>query len=138
MCSFCGETECCFYFVEYVVGNLKELGKKVLSNRQKLGKEYVNTYYLGKCLQFNKIDSETQVRACSGFTLIGTWGQIFNPVFMEFFHQFYRERALHKVLWRSCHVSRSYKVTKFWIQRKWFHTQKCTEYFTPGFLCIFC
>ena len=72
MCSFCGETECCFYFVEYVVGNLKELGKKVLSNRQKLGKEYVNTYYLGKCLQFNKIDSETQVRACSGFTLIGT------------------------------------------------------------------
>ena len=62
---FCGETECCFYFVEYALEDLKELGKKALSNIKKLGKEYVNTYYIEKYLQFKKVDSETQAWACS-------------------------------------------------------------------------
>ena len=32
---------------------------------KKLGKEFINKYNIEKCLQFNKVDFETQVWTCS-------------------------------------------------------------------------
>ena len=58
-------------------------------------------------------------------------------VFMAYFCQFNGKRTLHKVLQRFGQISQSYKITKFWIQRKWRHTRECTKHFTPDFLCIF-
>ena len=43
---------------------------------------------------------------------------------------------MYKVLWSFVQIYRSYKGTKFRIQRKWRHILQCTKYFTPGFLCI--
>ena len=51
--------------------------------------------------------------------LKGTWGQNFTPVFMACFFKSYAERALHKVLRHFGQTSWSYKVSKFWIPRKW-------------------
>ena len=48
------------------------------------------------------------------------------------------KKVLYKVLWRFDQISRSYKFTKFCIQRMWRHTGKCIKHVTPGFLCIFC
>ena len=65
--------------------------------------------------------------------LKGTWGQKITPVSMTYFLVNFME----KVLWRFGQISRSYKFTKFWIQRKWRHTRECTKYFTAGFPCTF-
>ena len=43
---------------------------------------------------------------------------------------------MYKVLWSFVQIYRSYKGTKFRLQRKWRHILQCTKYFTPGFLCI--
>ena len=47
-------------------------------------------------------------------------------------------KSVSKVLWPLDRISRSYKVSKFCIQRMWRHTSECIKHVTPGFLCIFC
>ena len=85
---------------------------------------------------------ETQLQYTWKYTinkhLNGNWGQSFTPVFMSNICQLNRLRPLYKVLWRFHQISRSFKVTKFCIQRMWRNTRECIKHITPGFLCIFC
>ena len=66
--------------------------------------------------------------------LKGIWGRNFNPVFSIFFWWLCRERTFYKVLQRFDHSLRSYKVTKFWTQRKWCHPHGCAKHLNPTFL----
>ena len=84
---------------------------------------------------------ETQLQYTWKYTinkhLNGNWGQSFTPVFMSNICQLNRLRPLYKGLWWFHQISRSFKVTKFCIQRMWRHTRDCMKHITPSFLCIF-
>ena len=69
--------------------------------------------------------------------LKGTWGQN-SPLFLwHNFNDFMEKESLYKVLRSFDQFSKSYEITKFWIQREWHHTCECTKHFILGFLCIF-
>ena len=67
--------------------------------------------------------------------LKGTWGLNITPIFMPFFVNF-MEKELCTEFCVFGQNSRSFKVIKFWVQRKWRHTRAYTKYFTSGFLRI--